>query len=93
MFILGHGEVEVSMGEKVLATLKAGQFFGETALIEDTIRNADVKSKAYCDLYSFSKDDFIEVITKYPHLGDKFQEIYQRRVDDNQKTQEIKKAA
>lgn len=84
MFIIGHGDVEVSTGEKVLAQLKAGQFFGETALLEDTIRSADVKAKAYCDLYTFRKEDFLEVIAKYPDLGEKFQEIYLKRAHDRE---------
>lgn len=83
MFIIGHGEVQVSSGEKVLAELKAGQFFGETALLEDTIRNADVKSKAYCDLYTFKKEDFLDVIEKYPDLGERFRSIYRKRSQDN----------
>lgn len=91
MFIIGHGEVEVSTGEKVLASLKAGQFFGEIALLEDTIRTADVQSKAYCDLYTFKKEDFLEVIEKYPDLGEKFENIYKKRESDL-KTQENKAA-
>jgi len=91
MFILGHGEVEVTMGEKVVTTLKAGQFFGEIALLEDTIRGADVKARAYCDLYTFKKSDFLEVISKYPDLGDKFRNIYTKRKSDNES--QAKKAA
>ncbi|MBC76834.1 MAG: hypothetical protein CME64_12540 [Halobacteriovoraceae bacterium] len=82
MFIIGHGEVEVSMGEKVIAQLKAGQFFGEIALLEDTIRSADVMAKAYCDLYTFKKKDFLEVVAKYPDLGEKFKETYNKRKGD-----------
>jgi hypothetical protein len=84
MYIIGHGEVEVVSGEKVVAELKAGQFFGEIALIEDTIRSADIISQSYCDLYKFKKDDFKEVIVKYPDLGEKFQKIYKKRKSDNQ---------
>lgn len=79
MFIIGHGEVQVNIGEKVVAELKEGQFFGEIALLEDTIRTADVKSKAYCDLYTFKKEDFLEVIAKYPDLGERFKTIYKKR--------------
>lgn len=82
MFIIGHGEVQVNIGEKVIAELKAGQFFGEIALLEDTIRTADVKSKAYCDLYTFKKDDFLDVIEKYPDLGERFHAIYKKRSTD-----------
>jgi len=83
----------VSIGEKVVAELKAGQFFGEIALLEDTIRNADVKSNSYCDLYTFNKADFIEVIEKYPTLGDKFQERYKKRSTDPEPQQDSVKAA
>lgn len=93
MFIIGHGEIEVSIGEKVVAELKAGQFFGEIALLEDTIRTADVKSNSYCDLYTFKKSDFLEIIEKYPHLGEKFQERYTKRATDDQIDQEKSKAA
>lgn len=93
MFIIGHGGVQVFVGEKVVAELKAGQFFGEIALLEDTIRNADVKTNAYCDLYIFKKEDFLEVITKYPHLGEKFDEIYKTRRASNRVNSSEKKAA
>lgn len=83
MYIIGHGEVQVMTGENVLAELKSGQFFGETALIEDTIRNADVQSKAYCDLYTFRKEDFLDVISKYPTLGEKFHRAYKKRSSDH----------
>jgi voltage-gated potassium channel len=82
MFIIGHGELEVTTGEKVLNELKAGQFFGELALLQDTVRNADVKTNSYCDLYTFNKEDFLEVIEKYPTLGKKFSDRYQKRKND-----------
>ncbi len=84
MFIIGHGEVNVSIGDKVLAELKAGQFFGEIALLEDTIRTTDVRTKSYCDLYTFKKEDFLEVIQKYPTLGDKFRTVLKRREQDTE---------
>lgn len=84
MFIIGHGEVEVSIGDKVITNLKAGQFFGEIALLEDTIRTADVKAKAYCDLYKFNKENFLEVIEKYPDLGERFSKIYKKRIAEDE---------
>ena len=92
MFIIGHGEVQVSIGDKILSELKTGQFFGETALLENTIRTADVTTKTYCDLYTFKKEDFLAVIKKYPHLNEKFNEIYLKRSGDKKHT-ELKKAS
>jgi hypothetical protein len=82
MFIIGHGDVEVVNADKVLAELKAGQFFGEMALLEDTIRSTDIVSKSYCDMYLFRKEDFLAVIEKYPDLGDKFRSTYYKRKSD-----------
>lgn len=79
MFIIGHGEFEVSSGEKIYAVLKDGQFFGEMALLEDTIRSMDVVSKSYCDLYKLTKEDFLEITKKYPDLLDRFESKYKRR--------------
>jgi len=93
MFIIGHGGVQVVVGEKVVSELKAGQFFGEIALLEDTIRNADVQTKTYCDLYILNKEDFLEVIEKYPKLGERFDEIYKKRESDTRLKTSTKKAA
>jgi voltage-gated potassium channel len=93
MFIIGHGDVQVTHGEKILAELKSGQFFGEIALIEDTIRTADVQSKAYCDLYTFKKEDFLLITEKYPHLADKFHAIYSKRSSDTRDIDSNKNAA
>jgi hypothetical protein len=83
MFIIAHGEVEVVQEHKTLATLKDGQFFGEIALLEESKRVADVKSKTYCDLYTLHKDDFIEIVERFPKLGEKFKQIYRKRKNDN----------
>jgi voltage-gated potassium channel len=83
MFIIGHGEVEVSNGETVQTTLKTGQFFGEISLLEDRKRGADIITKSYCDMHVLSKKDFLEVISKYPDLSDKFQMTVKKRSTDN----------
>jgi hypothetical protein len=73
MYILGHGSVDVIVKNKenkkqVVATLNEGQYFGESALIEETTRNADIEATSYCDVYKLSKDDFLLIIEAYPEL-------------------------
>jgi voltage-gated potassium channel len=72
MYIIAHGEVEVSIGGKRVASLHEGQFFGEVALLESVTRTADVVTKDYCDLLVLSKSDFLLVCEKYPELYQKF---------------------
>ncbi|MCB9062603.1 MAG: cyclic nucleotide-binding domain-containing protein [Halobacteriovoraceae bacterium] len=74
MYVLSHGTVDIFTPEKdgskkhLVATLNDGQFFGEMALMEKTVRNADVKARSYCDTYRLNKSDFLEIIEKYPIL-------------------------
>lgn len=79
MFIVAHGEVNVSRDGQAISALKQGQVFGEIALIENVHRTADVVASHYCDLYILSKSDFTEVCAKFPELRRHFEEIYQHR--------------
>jgi voltage-gated potassium channel len=93
MFIIGHGEAEVWVGDKSVATLKEGQYFGEIALLEETTRMADVRSKAYCDLYTLNKVDFVEIVERYPSLGEKFRNTYQDKLKSSASTTAPEKKA
>ncbi len=59
MYIIIQGEVEVSRNregvEEILATLGAGECFGEMGIIEKTRRSATVKAKSECLLLAVSR--------------------------------------
>lgn len=62
-YVIQHGQCEVTRrGDKgttqKLATLGPGQYFGEEALIGDTVRNATVTMATDGVLMSLGKDDF-----------------------------------
>ena len=62
MYFIAHGVVRISREEqgasRDLATLKAGEFFGETALLSDRqLRNATVTAVTPCTLYRLHRDD------------------------------------
>lgn len=80
MFIISHGEVEVSRDGQYLVSLKNGQVFGEIALLEKTTRNADVISQSYSDLYLLKRQDYFAIVEIYPELGERMQGIYEKRV-------------
>lgn len=60
----GQAEVIVDDGKlrKIVATLGAGDFFGEAALLRDEPRNATVRALTDVELYSLVKDDFLTVM-------------------------------
>ncbi len=50
MYVVLSGKAEVTAGDKILATLSAGEFFGEVALVDDGPRSADVTALDACKL-------------------------------------------
>lgn len=84
LFVIGHGSVNVLGPEnKIIVTLKKGQFFGERALLEDTARTADVEAADYSDMYTFEKEDFLRIIKNYPQLYDRIYATVNRRYGDS----------
>ena len=72
-YIIKQGRVEIvredSDGSEVIATLsRAGDFFGEMALIEDRPRSATVRTGAQTELLIVSCSDFNELIQSDPSI-------------------------
>ena len=86
MFFISRGRVDVVSGdEKTLyATLAAGQFFGEIALLLSMPRTATIKAKEYCDLYRLDKETFDRILTRYPDFAEKMQILADERKAENE---------
>ncbi len=93
MYLITSGEVDVSTilldeqqqpgdGEPErlhLATLKAGDFFGEQALIAHEFRNATIVALADVELLRFSKPDLDVVVGCYPRVGELLEKYHHQR--------------
>lgn len=72
MFVIAHGHAEVLQRRSsdspaaVVATLRAGDFFGELALLLDTPRVASVVARGHCHVYTLSRDAFETLAVAYP---------------------------
>ena len=67
LYIILSGEVRISknipgIGEEALAILKAGQFFGEMALVDDAERSADAIANKTCKLVTIARADFEQLL-------------------------------
>jgi hypothetical protein len=54
MYIIKDGEVNCSFKGAIIRTLQKGDFFGEKALLLDSVRAMDVIAKTRCVIYSIS---------------------------------------
>jgi len=89
LYIIGRGSVEVlhsteEGGEHRLATLEAGGFFGETALLHPQPRTATVRTLTPCTLLELRRRSIMPVIQENPVLRDTLEEAYRTRVLNTQ---------
>eukprot|EP01001_Neometanema_parovale_P006859 NODE_319_length_2685_cov_119.085870_g295_i1.p1 GENE.NODE_319_length_2685_cov_119.085870_g295_i1~~NODE_319_length_2685_cov_119.085870_g295_i1.p1 ORF type:complete len:784 (+),score=164.78 NODE_319_length_2685_cov_119.085870_g295_i1:143-2494(+) len=70
MFFLNHGFAQVLRRDGTHVHLfQPGDFFGEVAILGDGVkRMASVRAVTYCDLFSLSKDDFRDILQRFPKL-------------------------
>lgn len=75
-FLIVNGTVEVSVGEgaraKTVATLEAGDMFGEMSLLEPGPRSATVKAVTDAECVVTSYDEFIASIQENPERAVEF---------------------
>lgn len=70
--LIRHGGVDIKAGEKLLAELREGDFFGEVALIIDEPRTADAVATEDSELIFFLRSDLEEWIQRSPTHGAQF---------------------
>ena len=73
------GEAEIVKDGKVLATIGAGEIFGEVALLEDSVRNATIRAKTDVDVISVARPAFKHLVTNLPGVRDSVESIMRAR--------------
>lgn len=84
MFFIEAGEVQVVKefegGARVLASLGAGDFFGEMALLDSSERRgAGIVATTFCDVQVLSKKAFDTIMTDWPEYMPRIQEVAAKR--------------
>ena len=84
IFVIKNGLVKIAKvvddGEMVLAILKAGDIFGEMALLDSSPRNANAMAFEDCQLMVVNKDNFQQMITTQPQLISRLTTILAERI-------------
>jgi len=74
MFFIKSGIVDVKIGDKIIASIKAGMHFGEKALLEKSKRIADIRAVTFCVVSVLSRDSIQKVYIEFPELKYKMRE-------------------
>jgi CRP-like cAMP-binding protein/Fe-S-cluster-containing hydrogenase component 2 len=89
-YLVRIGFVKVSQthagGEIVLAYLSRGEYFGETALLEDTVRSATCTALDHVEVVRISAEDFASMTRQFPGVRQKLEQVGQERVQMNHET-------
>ncbi|KAG1702355.1 Cyclic nucleotide-gated cation channel alpha-3 [Nymphon striatum] len=91
MYIVNRGRLEVvaDNGKIVLATLRAGSYFGEISILNmgpaGNRRTASVRSVGYSDLFCLNKQDMWDVLKEYPAARVRLESIAQKRLEKYKK--------
>ena len=84
IFLIARGiaNVEVTEGDAVshVATLYAGDFFGEAALLHGTPRNATTIAATPCSLYELKRRDLDRICEQHPKIRETLEEVDRERV-------------
>jgi len=85
LYMIKHGSVfitkEIGWGEfTYLAELSVGNCFGEMAIFDDEVRSASVRAKEDCVVLRIGRDDLLDAILEYPHIGIELLRIFVRRL-------------
>jgi voltage-gated potassium channel len=85
MFFIMSGEVVVDVLPHPVH-LRGGQFFGEIALLKETLRTATVTALTETQLLGLDAEDFRKLIDQYPDLKEKIHRIAESRLNTRMDT-------
>lgn len=75
MYIIKEGAVKLVKGEKneekEIASFKKGEFFGEIALLTESVRSATSKALEDTEILALSRPDLMGIIESNPKIGSK----------------------
>ena len=79
VYVIRSGECEVTRDGALLASLAAGEYFGEMAVMSDKTRNATVRALTAMDVLLIPKSDFARLGENVPAFAEVFREMARKR--------------
>jgi len=83
-FVIENGTAEVVRGDEHIADLGPGDFFGEMAILSDTVRNADVVASSPMTAMVMTDSQFRHLARRMPDVAEKIREACRVRTQQLQ---------
>ena len=83
-FVIEDGTAEVVRGDEHIADLGPGDFFGEMAILSDTVRSADVVASSPMKAMVMTDSQFRALAHRMPDVADKIREACRTRTRELQ---------
>src|SRR3954447_17176411 len=81
-FVIENGTAEVVRGEEHVADLGPGDFFGEMALLGDTVRSADVVARSPMTAMVMTDSAFRSLARHMPDVAEEIRSACRRRTEE-----------
>ncbi len=78
-YMLQSGAVEVSVDERVVATLEPGALFGEGAVLTSGYRTATVRATEACEVLELAHEDFVDVLQSDVEIAQEIAYLFRLR--------------
>jgi AAA family ATP:ADP antiporter len=69
LYVILSGKVSVFVDDREVATLGAGEYFGDMALLDDEPRSATITLLQDTELLTLYREDFYEILDEYPEIS------------------------
>ncbi len=83
LYIVAHGRVSIAHGGKQLATLGAGEAFGEMAVLDEAPRSASATALETTELLRIGSDEFYEVLREQSEIAEGVIRVLSRRLRES----------
>jgi MFS family permease len=81
-YVIGLGQVDVVHGDKLVATLGTGQYFGEIALLNDVPRTATCVARSDVELYELERQVFVSAVSGNEQSHAAIEDVVAGRLDE-----------
>ncbi|MDA7676643.1 cyclic nucleotide-binding domain-containing protein [bacterium] len=80
MYVIADGSVRIHEGDKTLASLPQGAFFGELSILDGETRSASASAETDCLLLVIRQDSFRRILSKQFDVTENLLKILVRRI-------------